>query len=177
MLERLDFWLAVFTLGALAWFELRLGRFVVPIVRGVMNLAGPAAEEAVERSRRRTSRHLPTTVRLKPRPIRGAAGRFDGSLPAVQNRSGSRSELEPRFGSSSALESDGTTVPDVLSGTISPEEAALIGLRLGRGIASSDVAKSLPGYSARKYKEYKEKVLRVEASLAALDPADAPQET
>jgi hypothetical protein len=88
MLERLDFWLAVFTLGALAYFELRLGRFIGPIVRGVLNVAGPAAEEVVERVKRRSSRRLPTTVRLQSRPIRSDAGRFNGSLPAVPVRSG-----------------------------------------------------------------------------------------
>lgn len=86
MLERLDFWLMIFTLGALAWFELRLGRFVGPIVRGVVGIARPAAEEAVEQVKRRTSRRLPTTVRLKSRPIRGDGGRFDGSLPAETER-------------------------------------------------------------------------------------------
>jgi hypothetical protein len=51
MLQRLDFWLAVFT-GPLAWFELRLGRVVGPIVRGVMSVAGPVAEEVAERAKR-----------------------------------------------------------------------------------------------------------------------------
>ena len=63
MLERLDVWLAIFTLGTLAYFELRLGRFVGPIVRGVISMAEPAAKEV----KRRASRQLPTTVRLKPR--------------------------------------------------------------------------------------------------------------
>lgn len=176
MLERLDFWLMIFTLGALAWFELRLGRFVGPLVRGVVGIAKPAAEEVAEQVKRRAGRRLPTTVRLKSRPIRGNGGRFDGSLPAVPSRSESWNEPEPRSENSSALGSDGTTVPDVPSGTISPEEAALIGLRLGRGMSTSDVAKSLPGYSARKYKEYKEKVLKVETALADLEPDEAGQE-
>lgn len=169
MLERLDFWLAVFTLGALAYFELRLGRFVGPIVRGVMSVAGPAAEQVAEQ----VKRQLPTTVRLKPRPVRGDYGRFDGSLPAVPNRSDDRSEVEHRSSDRYALESGGTTVPDVPSGTVSPEEAALIGLRLGRGMSPSDVAKSLPGYSARKYKEFREKVEHVQAALAELEPEPA----
>lgn len=168
MLDRLDFWLAIFTLGALAWFELRLGRFVGPIVRGVLGVAGPVAGDVVERAKHYRSRRLSTTVRLKSRPIRANDGRFNGSLPAVpvvpteERRSDDRSAL-------------GRTVPDgndVLGGTISPEEAALIGLRLGRGMSLSDVAKSLPGYSARKYKEYREKVLKIEAALAELEPVE-----
>jgi hypothetical protein len=177
MLQRLDFWLAVFTLGALAYFELRLGRFVGPIVRGVLSIAGPAANEVAEQVKRRRSRQLPTTVHLKPRPVRGEHGRFDGSLPAVPLRSDGRSEAEHRSDDRSALESRGTTVPDVPSGTISPDEAALIGLRLGRGMSPSDVAKSLPGYSARKYKEYRSKVDQVCVALAELEPEPAEELT
>lgn len=90
MLERLDFWLAIFTLGALVWFELRLGRFVGPIVRGIASVAEPAAKEI----KQRTGRRLPTTVRLKSRPIRDDDGRFNGSLPAETNRN----EDEDHFG-------------------------------------------------------------------------------
>lgn len=168
MLERLDFWLAVFTLGALAWFELRLGRFVGPIVRSVRSIAEPAAKEV----KRRASRRLPTTVRLQSRPIRGDGGRFDGSLPAVPVVP----EPEHRSENSSASGSDGTAGTTLPPGTVLPEEAALIGLRLGRGMSRSDVAKSLPGYSARKYREYMEKVQKVEVALADLDPSEVGQE-
>lgn len=176
MLERLDFWLAVFTLGALAYFELRLGRFVGPVVRAVMSIARPAADEVAEQIKRRSSRRIPTTIRLKSRPLRRDDGRFDGSLPADLLRSDDRSDAEPRSDDRSALESNGTAVPDVPGGTISPSEAALIGARLGRGMSPSDVAKSLPGYSARKYQAYREKVLKIEATLAELEPAEESQE-
>jgi hypothetical protein len=168
MLQRLDFWLAVVVLALFAYWELHLDRVINPLVRSIVDVAWPAAEEVAERAKRR----LPTTVRLKPRPIRRDDGRFDGSLPAVPDRSDLRSEAEHRSADRSALGSDGTNVPDVPTGTISPEEAALIGLRLGRGMSSSDVAKSLPGYSARKYKEYKEKVLKIEATLADFEPVE-----
>ncbi len=168
MLERLDVWLAVFTLGALAYFELRLGRFVGPIVRGVVSVVRPAAQEV----RRRASRQLPTNVRLRSRPIRGDAGRFNGSLPAVPVVPNTeRSSLDR-----SALGRDVPDDNDVASGTISPEDMMRISLRLGRGMSPSDVAKSLPGYSARKYKESREIVLKIEAELAELEPAEEPQE-
>lgn len=172
MLERLDFWLAVFTIGALVYFELRLGRFVGPIVRGMMSVVRPVAVGV----KRRAVRQLPTTVRLKSRPIRGDGGRFDGSLPAVPVRSVPRSEAEPRSGDRSALGSDGTNGTIVPSGTMAPDEAALIGLRLGRGMSLSDVAKSLPGYSARKYQAYREKVSQIAATLAELELAEEAQE-
>lgn len=59
---------------------------------------------------------------------------------------------------------------------ITPEEIDFISVRLGRGMSASDVAKSLPGYSARKYKEYREKVQKVEASLVNFEPDSAAQE-
>lgn len=171
MLERLDFWLAIFTLAALAWFELRLGRFVAPIMRGVTSIAGPAAKEV----KRRASRQLPTTVRLKPRPIRGDRGRFDGSLPAVTSAG---NDAQPSYKVVAASERGVTDGNDVANVTVSPEEAALIGLRLGRGMSPSAVIKSLPGYSPKKnYDLYKAKVEQVRATLQALEPAEEIQET
>ena len=163
MLERLDVWLAIFTLGALAWFELRLSRFVVPIVRGAAGIVGEEVQ------RRRSSRRLPTTVRLKPHPIRGQHGQFRGSFPA-------RSDAQPGSEDSSASERPGTNGTEFQSGTILPEEIALIALRLGRGMSPSAVAKSLPGYSARKYQAFMEKVSNVEATLAELEPVEQPQD-
>ncbi len=168
MLERLDVWLAIFVLGALAYSELRLGRFVGPIVRGIVSVVRPAAQEV----RRRASRQLPTNVRLRSRPIRGDAGRFNGSLPAVPVVP----DTEHRSADRSALERNGTIGTEFPIGTIPPAEIALIGLLLGRGMSASDVAKSLPGYSARKYKEYREKVQKIEAELAELEPVEEPQE-
>lgn len=169
MLERLDFWLAIFTLGALAYFELRLSRFIGPIVRGIVSIARPAAQEV----KRRASRQLPTNVRLRTRPIRDNAGRFNGSLPAVPIVP----NTERPFPNRSASERDVPDGNDVSSGTISPHEAALIGLRLGRGISPSDVAKSLPGYSARKYQMFMGKVVKVQTDLAQFDsPAEFRQD-
>lgn len=167
MLERLDFWLAVLTLGALAWYELRLGRFVRPLFDLGADVARRSKTEIEARRRR--------PMRLRSRPIRGEGGRFDGSLPALENRSDQGSAPERRSDDRSALESNGTHGADVPIGTIPPEEIALIGLRLGQGMAPSAVAKSLPGYSARKYRDYMEKVAKVEASLAEFEPAEEAQ--
>lgn len=167
MLERLDFWLAIFTLGALAWYELRLGRFVRPLFDLGADVVERSKTEIEARRRRRP-------MRLKPRPIRGERGRFDGSLPALESRSDERSNPEPRSDHRSAVESPGTTGTEVPIGTILPEEIALIGLRLGQGLSPSDVAKSLPGYSARKYKMYMEKVQHVQTTLAELVPTEEP---
>lgn len=171
MLQRLDFWLAILTLGALAWFELRLDRIVLPIARAVIGLAGPAAEEV----KRLTARRLPTTVRLKPRPIRGDGGRFDGSLPAVTRQGNEPQPSLQGVAASGRGVADGNAVAMV---TVSPEEMMLISLRLGRGMSASAVVKSLPGYSPRKnYDLYKAKVDQVQAALATLEPVEAAQET
>lgn len=172
MLQRLDFWLAVLTLGALAWWELHLDRIVLPIVRGVMSVAGPAAQEV----KRRAARQLPTKARLKPRPIRDDGGRWAGSLPAVpvapQAGNGVQPSLQGVAASGRAV-ADGNNVAEV---TVSPEEAALIGLRLGRGMPPSAIVKSLPGYSPRKnYDLYKAKVDQVQAALAAMEQIKEPQ--
>lgn len=169
MLERLDFWLAIFTLGALAYFELRLGRFIGPIVRGVVSIATPAAKEV----KRRAMRQLPTTVRLKPRPIRDDRGRFDGSLPAEKNVTTRGNELQLPLHDVAALGrgvASGNVVAEV---TVSPDEMMLISLRLGRGMSPSAVIKSMPGYSPRKnYDLYKAKVDQVQAALAEIEPAE-----
>ncbi len=171
MLERLDFWLAIFTLGALAYFELRLGRFIEPIVRGVASIAVPAAKEI----KRRSNRQLPTTVRLKSRPVRGNHGQFNGSLPAVPEVPERGSEVQRRSENSSALERAGTNGTEVRSDDF-VRRCGAYRLRLGQGMSPSAVAKSLSGYSARKYREYMEKVSRVEASLAAMELAEEAQE-
>jgi hypothetical protein len=95
MLQRLDFWLAVVVLALFAYWELHLDRVINPLVRSIVAVAWPAAKEVAERAKRR----LPTTVRLKSRPIRRDDGRFDGSLPAETNRN----EDESRFGAVSVI--------------------------------------------------------------------------
>lgn len=163
MVERLDFWLAIFTLGALAYYELRLGRVLGPIARSIVGAAGWAADqgrEAVAEHQRR---------KLRPRPTRDARGRFDGSMPAtVPERNTVPAE-------SSAVERGVSPGNDVPSGTINAAEVALIAYMLGQGKAPGVVAKSLPGYSARKYQSYAAKVNQVQADLAKLAPEETAQ--
>ena len=155
MLERLDVWLAILTLGALAYYELRLGRFIGPLLGLAAEVAERGKAEVEERRRRRA-------VRLR----RDDLGRFAGSDSSVPDRPDERSEPDLRSDRGTALESGGTGVPPVPSGTISQVDIALIALRLGKGMSPSDVAKSLPGFSGRKYNEYKNRVELVRAMLA-----------
>jgi hypothetical protein len=96
MLQRLDVWLAILTLGALAYWELHLDRLIVPIVRGVLDMAGPAVSEVKRRAR------APAVMRLRPRTLRDDRGRFDGSLPAGAPKP-ERNEDEDRFGAVSGV--------------------------------------------------------------------------
>lgn len=161
MLERLDTWIALFTIGALIWYELRLSRFVGPLLGIGAELVERGKEEIEERRRRRP-------MRLHPHPIRGERGRFDGSLPAVPPMVPRGSEDELGSAGGTALERGGTSGTESQSGTMSPSEIALIALRLGQGVAPGKIAKSLPGYSGRKYNEYMEKVEFVQREVAGL---------
>jgi hypothetical protein len=156
MLERLDVWLAILTLGALAWYELRLGRFFRPLLDLGADVVDRGREELETRRARRRSR-----------PLRDERGQFNGSLPAVPDGSDLRSEDELRSDGGTALESHGTGVPGVPGGTISQTEIALIALRLGQRMPPGKIAKSLPGYSGRKYAEYMAKVEQVRQDLGA----------
>jgi hypothetical protein len=162
MLEHLDFWLAMFTLGALAWYELKLSRVVMPIIRALIS-AARAGQAAVAERRR-----------LRPSPIRRSNGQFNGSAPAAAVVPDHRSEMEPRSSDRSASERRVPAGNDVPIGTNSPAEIAMIALRLGQGMPPSDVAKSLPGYSARKYQAYMAKVNQVLADLATVEPEKEP---
>jgi len=89
MLEHLDIWLAVITLGFLAWYELRLNRVVMPIVRF---LYGAGREMASKSQQARAAR-------LRPSPLRRTNGQFNGSAPAETKRN----EDEIRFDAISSI--------------------------------------------------------------------------
>jgi hypothetical protein len=82
MLERLDFWLAVFVLGMLAWYELRLGRLFGPLARGLYSVLT-------------SSREAPPEVR--PRSDRSNDMRERSALPdaIVQDVQRSNVQAEP----------------------------------------------------------------------------------
>lgn len=178
MLQRLDFWLAVVVLALFAYWELHLDRIINPLVRSIVDVAWPAAEEVAERAKHRASRHLPTAVHLRSRPIRDDGGRFNGSLPAHKIVTSGGNDPQPSLhdvAASGRGVADGNDVAEV---TVSSEEMMLISLRLGQGMSPSAVVKSLPGYSPRKnYDLYKTKVEQVQSALARLAPAEETQDT
>lgn len=152
LLNHLDFWLMLFTLGAMAYFLLWKD-YLQPLLRGLF----PPRTTIVH-----------PRPRLRSHPIRGALGRFDGSRPAANAVPAVTDPVpQPERGSSSrsASESDvpgGNEVPSV---PVSVPEVVQITAQLMRGAAPSDVAKTLPGYSARNYQAYMAKVRQVKAEL------------
>jgi hypothetical protein len=159
----LGFWMAMFTLGALAYFETPLGRLIRAGVRSLWAAVGPAAEAdddaAIDRPRRRIF-------------IRRANGQLAGSFP-------SRNSVPASSASSSALECEVPEVPKVpreLDTPLTIPDMLIIAARLGQGMTPTDVAKSLPGYSGRKYGEYGDRVRHVKAILEEHGAFEIPQE-
>jgi hypothetical protein len=117
-----------------------------------------------------------THTRRRRVPIRGDLGRLMGSKIVRDDRSDVRngtSEGERRSENRSASESQGTTVPgvqrsptNVLENVLTVPEMLQITAALTRGVAPSEIAKALPGYSGEKYKAYMEKVKKTQAVLA-----------
>ncbi len=120
-----------------------------------------------------TPRARPSPARLRSQPLRTPRGRWSGSrsLPSLPAR-GNEGATTLRLGNDEVAASESevtpslpvTSLPDTVVVTVA--EAALIAVRLSSGMAPSDVAKSLPGYSPkRNYQEYVAKVRRVKQEL------------
>lgn len=106
--------------------------------------------------------------------VRRRNGRFAGStivpdsgtiVPDQERGSGDRS-------AAGSPELRATEVPDVSEIVLTVPDMLLITNRLAQGMAPSDVAKSLPGYSGRKFQQYMGKVQKTQALLASLTPAE-----
>lgn len=151
MWEHLDFWAMIATLLALAYFTLR-DRIVRPIKRafgGRVNIA--PAKLSARPARRRV-------------PIRRVDGKLNGSFSVTNDVA---TKFAPPKPPPAAPASDVTPPLPVtpLVTNVTWEEAARIGLMLAQKIAPSEIAKTLPGYTPGRYKEFKAKVDQVKASL------------
>lgn len=151
MWEHLDFWAMIATLLALAYFTLR-DRIVRPIKRAF----GGRADVAPAKSSPR-----PTRRRV---PIRRVDGKLNGSFSVTNDVTTKFRDPKPP---SAAPASNVTSPPTVtpVTNNVTWEEAARIGLMLAQKIAPSEIAKTLPGYTPGRYKEFKAKVDQVRASL------------
>lgn len=148
LLNHLDFWLAIFALGAMVYY-LGWKDHIQPFIQRLF----PPEEEDVELA--------PSRRRPDPRrriPIRRSNGQLAGSFRLGTN-------AERRSEDRSAVESGGTTVTTVPVVPLSVPEMLMIAVKLAQGMAPNEVAKSLPGYSGRKYNEYVERVRQVKTLL------------
>lgn len=151
MWEHLDFWAMIATLLALAYFTLR-DRIVRPIKRA---FGGRTDTAPAKPSARPTRRRV---------PIRRVDGKLNGSFSVTNDIT---TPVAPRNGPPIAPAS-GVTPPlpvTPLVTNVTWEEAARIGLMLAQKIAPSEIAKTLPGYTPGRYKEFKAKVDTVKAAL------------
>lgn len=89
---------------------------------------------------------------------------LEGLLSTVPERSESGTPERQRNDDGTALESDGTIRSIV---PVTAQEASFITIQLVRNVAPSDIAKSMPGYNGRRYKEYTDKVMCVKAMMDA----------
>jgi len=163
LLNHLDFWLMVFTGGAVLYF-LVWEDHVRPVVQKLLSRPDGMPGET-RRSR------LP---RMRPRPLRGHRGQFAGSAAAVPTVPESGNDAERRSADRSA---SGGVVPgdnDVPIVPVSVPEIVQITMLLVQGMAPSDVAKRLPGYSARNYQGYVARVRQVKVELEAVTAAAEP---
>ena len=147
-------------IAAISWLRTNLtGENLIRAARWVWGVAFPAVRSLVSEGRR-SSR----PAHLRPRPLRRADGRFNGSEVVTS--------VQPRSEGVTASERDVTERYQVANVTISVTEAAIIATRLAQGMAPSAVAKSLPGYTPRNYSEFMAKVQEVRATLAQALPAE-----
>lgn len=151
MWEHLDFWAMIATLLALAYFTLR-DRIVRPIKRA---LGGRTNATPARSSPRPTRRRV---------PIRRVDGKLNGSFSVTNDVT---TKFTPSKPLSAPPTSDVTPPLPVtpLVTNVTWEEAARIGLMLAQKIAPSEIAKTLPGYTPGRYKEFKAKVDQVKAAL------------
>lgn len=158
MTNDLGFWMALFVFGALAYYETPLGRLIRAGVRALRAAVGPAEIAGEEVTDRRHRRRI---------PIRRLNGQLAGSVPAGNFR-------EPSSDRSSASTREVPEVTKVPEFPLTIPDMLIIAAKLGQGMTPTDIAKSLPGYSGRKYGEYGERVRHVKAILeehGALSPA------
>jgi hypothetical protein len=179
-LTRLDSWLLLFTLGAgfyyliwkqrlLPWLR-QLHLPIREVARAVWGIGRAILQQMIwveqveatpqERPQRRTVR----SVRPHPRQRKALPRRSPTGTKLPGSNDGFRAsgrDVTPSL--------PVTSLPNDV--TVSLAEVALIAARLTQGMAPSDVAKSLPGYSPKKnYQEYMGKVRQVKATLEAAQP-------
>ena len=152
---------------------IRLGKAAITVLPETRQLARPAALAW-------HGDHYPLdldgVIELTRRPIPQARW-WQPSALRTEHPDGagndSRNVAETRF----APGNEGVSASgrDVIEGasvtktTVTVEEAALIARKLAQGVTPSDVAKSLPGYSPKRYSEFKAKVVVVQEALETVD--------
>lgn len=147
----LGFWMAMFTLGALAYYETPLGRVLRAVARSLWEL--------VISSRA-------TSVTGQPRDQLGRWASPEAKVTAMGNEA--QRPLPIVTAPVTALQSEVTEekpVTEVVT-IVTIDEAVYITAQLVQGVAPSEVTKQLPGYTPKRYHDFATKVKEVKAILA-----------
>lgn len=144
----LGFWMAMFTLGALAYFETPLGRMIRSVARSLWALGRDLLESRMEQPRDQLGRWAPTGVT-------SSGNDQERTLPIVT------SEV-------TALDCGVTSGNDVTS-EVTIHEAVFITVHLVQGVAPSNITKQLPGFTPKRYHDFKTKVEQVKVILAEVE--------
>lgn len=144
----LGFWMAMFTLGALAYFETPLGRLIRFAVHALWNMGQSLLPlPATEQPRDRLGRYASLGELVTP-----PGNDQEPTLPGVTAQV-------------TALECKVTQENHVTT-EVTMHEAIFITAHLVQGVAPSRVTKQLPGYTPKRYSDFATKVERVKDVLA-----------
>jgi hypothetical protein len=150
----LGFWMAMFTLGALAYYGTPLGR----IIRAGARLLWASVQPLLTQPETAQPRDPLGRWQSPGEPVTTAGNDPERTLPAVTSQV-------------TALES-GVTIGNDVTEVVTTREAIYITAELVQGTAPSVVAKQLPGFSPRNYQQFKAKVDHVKEILTEYDQAE-----
>jgi hypothetical protein len=146
----LGFWMAMFTLGALAYYGTPLGR----LIRAGARLMWVSSQALLS---------PPAQPDEQPRDVLGRYASL--GEPVTTGGNDQEQKLPAGNGQVTALECGVTTGNDVTE-VVTIQEAVYITMHLVEGVAPSNVIKQLPGFTPKHYDRSKAKVDRIKALLA-----------
>jgi hypothetical protein len=150
---------------------IRLGKAASAVLPALRSVPRPAA---LEWHGEQHALDVMGVVELTARPISSArwwqlTERCAGPRTKETPGNGAETRFGPRNESVTASECDVTSDSDVPDLVVTTPEAAVIAVKLAQGVTPSDIAKSLPGYTPRKYNLFKAKVDTVREALETAD--------
>lgn len=144
----LGFWMVMFTIGALAYYETPLGRVIRAVVRAAFVYTQNLIQGAVQQQ------------------PRDQLGRWASSGEPGTAGGNERERPLPAVPSDVTASESGVSAGNGVTSEVTIDEAIFITAHLVQGVAPSNVIKQLPGFTPKHYHASKAKVDRVKAILA-----------